>query len=106
MTLECELIGRWRIVESDMWAVDHLDLVKPASITIRDDGHGEIAFGALQAGLDCEYSPTIVHFTWQGSEEMDEVRGNGSAELGEDGSLEIEFRYQRGDEAILTARRW
>lgn len=31
---------------------DYLDLVEPATITIRANGHGEIAFGAMQAGLD------------------------------------------------------
>ncbi len=51
----CKLIGRWRIVESDTWDCDYLDLCGPATLTIRDDGWGEIAFGALQASLDLEY---------------------------------------------------
>ncbi|ESY52319.1 MULTISPECIES: hypothetical protein [unclassified Mesorhizobium] len=42
-------------------------------ITIGGDNNGEIAFGALQAGLDLSYSPSIVHFTWGGCDEMDEV---------------------------------
>lgn len=50
------LIGTWRIVEADLWDRDYLDLVEPASITIRADGHGEIAFGAMQASLDLEYT--------------------------------------------------
>jgi hypothetical protein len=36
---------------------------------------------------------------------MDEVRGEGSAELLEDGSIEIDFAYHDGDEAVLKARR-
>ena len=32
---------------------------------------------------------------------MDDVSSSGSAELLEDGSLEIEFEYHRGDDAIL-----
>ncbi len=103
---EGALVGRWRIVEADLWAQDHLDLVEPARITIRGDGHGEIAFGALNASLDCEYSPSIVFFTWEGFDEMDEVRGDGSAELNDDGTLDIEFRYHLGDEAELKARPW
>ncbi|MFB9985532.1 hypothetical protein ACFSOZ_03470 [Mesorhizobium newzealandense] len=31
------------------------DLVDPATITIEADNHAEIAFGALQAGLDLTY---------------------------------------------------
>jgi len=40
---------------------------------IRADGHGEIAFGAMQAGLDLEYSRSMVFFTWDGFDEMDET---------------------------------
>jgi hypothetical protein len=99
------LLGRWRIIEADLWDRDHLDLVDPASMTIRSDGHGEIAFGAMHASLDLEYSPTTVFFTWAGFDEMDEVSGSGSAELLDDGTLEIEFAYHLGDEAVLRAKR-
>ena len=100
----CPLISRWRIVEADLWERDHLDLCGPARITIRPDGHGEIALGALEAGLDLQYGRSIVYFTWEGCEEMDEVRGSGSAELLDDGTLEIEFDYHLGDQAIMTAK--
>jgi len=101
----CRSIGRWRIVEADLWERDTLDLVEPASMVVQADGHGEIAFGALQASLDLEYGRTLVFFTWQGFDEMDEVSGSGSAELQDDGTLEIEFAYRQGDEATLKAER-
>lgn len=100
------LIGRWRIVEADLWDRDHLDLVEPAYICFRDDGRGEIAFGVLNAGLDCEYGRTIIFFTWAGFEEMDEVTGSGSAELNDDDTINVEFSYHLGDEAQLKGRRW
>lgn len=100
------LIGRWRITEADLWDHAHLDLVEPARITIGEDGHGAIVFGALSAGLDCEYAQSIVFFTWHGFDDMHEVWGDGSVELDDDGTVEIEFRYHLGDEAILKARRW
>jgi hypothetical protein len=103
--MNCRLIGRRRIVEADLWDGDFLDLVGPAKMIIRADGHGEIAFGAVQAGLDLEYSRSAVFFTWAGFDEMDEVAGSGSAELQDDGSLEIEFAYHLGDEAVLKAVR-
>ena len=99
------LLGTWRIVEADLWDRDYLDLVEPATITIGADGHGEIAFGAMQADLELEYSPSTVFFTWAGFDEMDEVSGSGSAELLDDGSIEIEFAYHLGDEAVLKASR-
>jgi hypothetical protein len=100
----CQLIGRWRIVEADLWNRGYLDLGGPATITIAADNHGEIAFGALQAGLDLGYSPSMVFFAWAGFDEMDEVTGDGSAELLDDGSIQITFAYHNGDEAILRAK--
>ncbi|MND04585.1 hypothetical protein D3C83_249360 [compost metagenome] len=47
----------------------------------------------------------MVFFTWTGFDEMDEVTGDGSAELLDDGSIEITFAYYNGDEAILKAKR-
>ncbi|WP_457662554.1 hypothetical protein [Sinorhizobium medicae] len=71
----CRLIGRWRIVEADLWDRDYLDLLEPATITIGANGHGEIAFVAMQAGLQLGYSTSMVSFTWAGCDEMDEVSG-------------------------------
>ena len=104
--VECAVVGKWRIVEADLWDRDFLDLVGPAHITFENDGHGEFAFGAVNGGLDCEYARRIIFFTWQGFDEMDEVSGDGSAELNDDSSLEVELRFHLGDEAILKAHKW
>jgi hypothetical protein len=101
----CRIVGRWRIVEADLWDRAYLDLGGPASLVIGGDGHGEIAFGALEAGLHLGYSRSMVSFTWHGHDEMDEASGDGIAELLDDGSLEIEFSNHNGDEAILKAVR-
>ena len=103
--MDCQLIGRWRIVEADLWDRAHLDLVEPAMMTIGAHGRGEITFGAMQGALELEYARSTVFFTWAGFEEMDEVSGSGSAELQDDGSIEIAFAYHLGDEEILKAVR-
>ena len=59
----------------------------------------------MNASLDLEYSQTMVFFTFEGFDEGDEVSGSGSAELQEDGTLEIEIAFHLGDEAILNAKR-
>jgi hypothetical protein len=100
----CRLIGRWRIVETDLWDRAHLDLCGPAALTITPQG-GEIAFGALEAGLEVEYARDSIGFHWAGCEEGDEIDGEGTAELLDDGTLEIEFAYRNGDEAVLRANR-
>lgn len=47
----------------------------------------------------------MVFFTWAGSDEGDEVTGDGSAELLDDDAIEITFPYRNGDQAILKAKR-
>lgn len=95
--MDCRIIGRWRTAEPDLWDRDHLDLVEPAMMTIRADGCGELAFGAMQAALDLEYARSMVFFTWAGFDEMDEVTGTGSAELLDDGSYRRAFDVSHGD---------
>jgi hypothetical protein len=101
---DCRLIGRWRIVEADLWDRDYLDLCGPATLTITAQG-GEIAFSAMEAGLEVEYARDPIGFRWQGSDQGDQVEGEGTAELLEDDTIEIEFAYHNGDEAILKAKR-
>ena len=74
----CRLIGRWRIVGSDLWDRAHLDLCGPATLTITAQG-GEITFGALEAGLEVEYARDSIGFRWTGCEEGDPVEGEGTA---------------------------
>ena len=102
----CAVIGKWRLVEADLWDRDYLDLVEPAHITFDRKGHGGFAFVWVNGGLDCEYATRTIFFTWQGFDEMDEVSGDGSADLDDEGTLEVEIRFHLGDEAILKARKW
>ena len=101
----CQLIGRWRIVEADLWDRDYLDLVEPAYMTFNEDGRGEFAFGVVNATMELEYARRIVFFDWAGFDEGDEVTGSGSAELDDDGTVEIEISIHDGDDAVLKARR-
>ena len=101
----CELIGRWRIIEADLWDRDYLDLVEPAYFQIANNGWAEFVFGAINATGELEYGRRIVFFRWSGFDEGDEICGNGSAELQDDGSIEIELAFDDGDDAILIACR-
>ena len=100
--VECQLIGRWRIVDADLWDRAYLDLAGPAYLEIADNGWAEFAFGAVEATAELE---SIVFFRWTGFDEGDEISGDGSAELQDDGTLEIELSFDNGDDAILTGRR-
>jgi hypothetical protein len=100
---ECQIIGRWRLLEADQGDRDYLDLVEPA--VIRFDRDGDLAFGVVNAGLDLEDARTVVFFTFEGSDAGDEISGSGSAELTEDGALEIELSFHNSDDAVLKAKR-
>ena len=52
---------------------------EPTFINVGRGGRGELAFGVVNASLDLAYSRTIVFFTFEGSDEGDEVNGSGSA---------------------------
>jgi hypothetical protein len=102
---DCELIGRWRIVGADLGDRAYLDLVEPAYMAFAKNGRGEFAFGAVNATMELGYGQRIVFFNWTGFDEGDEICGSGSAELEDDGSVEIELAFHNGDNAILKARR-
>ena len=100
------LLGKWRIVEMELWDSDFLDLVEPAYIRFDARGRGEFVFGAVYGSLHCRYGPDSVRFTWEGSDEMDPAFGAGSAQCAPDGSLTGEICFHRGDESTFKARKW
>ena len=69
----------------------------------RADGAPSSDTGSLTPGmqsLELEYSRSMVFFTGAGFDEGDEITGSGSAELNDDGTIEVAFAYHLGDEAL------
>ena len=102
----CKVLGKWRLTEADQWDCAYPDLVEPAYIRFDADGGGEMVFGALQAGLECETGVSIIFFDFEGRDEMASIRGTGTAELAEDGGLQVEISIHHDDEIQLKAHRW
>lgn len=102
------LDGKWRIVEMPDFDADYPDLVGPAYILFEDDGSGEFAFGCCTGHIWAASTTkaTIIDFSWRGSDEMDEVSGDGGAELQPDGSIRGEISFESGDEYTFIARKW
>jgi len=69
---DCRLIGRWRIFEADIWDRGFRNLCGAEPLTITAQG-AEIAFGAMEAGLQVEYARDSIGFRWAGRGEGDEV---------------------------------
>src|SRR5256885_11896116 len=94
-------VGRWRIVEMDVWDSDFLDLVEEAHLTFEGKSDGEIAFGALKGFLDVRYGArdgsACAEFSWEGHDENDPACGRGPAIICTAGRLVRHFYLPNGD---------
>lgn len=102
--------GRWRITEMDNWDQEAVDLVKPGFIEFDEDGLGELGFIVVSGELDCRDADREgrpgVEFSWQGSDEGDDVSGRGWAALNPDGTLEGHIYFHLGDDSAFRAERF
>lgn len=100
------LLGKWRIVAMPDYVEDYPDMLEPAYILFEDKGAGEFVFGCVTGQIFAGGAGRALEFSWQGNNEMDEVQGQGWAELQPDGSLNGAVCFQGGDETNFSARRW
>lgn len=97
--------GMWRIIETEMWEQDALDLVVPAHITFDKDGLGEFQLVAVNAEIDCRFEKDRVEFSWSGDDDGDDTNGRGWAEIQSDGTLAGMIFFHLGDESPFLAKR-
>jgi hypothetical protein len=103
------LRGRWRILEMDLWDREDLDLVTPAFIEFRPDGTGSFGFIAVTGWMDCRSARSGrsgIEFSWEGTDEGDEVSGRGWAALQDDGILHGHIYFYLGDDSGFRAERY
>jgi hypothetical protein len=101
--------GRWRIVETEIWDRDALDLVVPAHITFGHNGLGEMQLIAIGASIDYRVEPRgggalAVEFSWSGFDEMDPSSGRGRATIDGD-TMHGTLFIHRGDQSSFVAKR-
>jgi hypothetical protein len=104
-----ELIGRWRILETDLWDRDALDLVAPAFIEFFPDRTGRFGFIAVTGWMDCRsiaIGRSHVEFSWEGTDEGDQVSGRGWAAIQDDGLLHGHLHFHLGDDSGFRAERY
>lgn len=103
-------VGRWQIVEMELWDRDAIDLVGPALIQIGDDGGGSFRFIAVEADIDGRHverdGRPAVEFSWVGTDDHDDASGRGWARVEVDGSLVGHIYFHRGDDSSFRASRW
>jgi hypothetical protein len=103
-----QLIGNWRIVESEMWDSAELDLMVPAHLRLEAKGLGHLEFIAIRSDVDYRLTTrdgaSAVEFTWHGDSEGDEIFGRGWAVLKDD-QLQGQLFIHQGDESTFVAIR-
>ena len=104
-----KLVGRWRILEMDVWERDALDLVGPAFIEIRADQTGNFGFIAVEGWMDCREAAIDdcpgLEFSWDGNDECDPASGRGWVALQPDGALKGHIFFHMGDDSEFRAER-
>lgn len=100
--------GKWRIIATPDFPTDYPDLVEPAYVLFEHKGGGEFAFGCCTGHIweASSTEATSIDFSWHGNDEMDNVSGDGSAELQPNGVLNGQICYHNGDEYTFTAEKW
>jgi len=102
-------VGRWRIVEMDLWEQEDVDLIVPGFLQFDRDHTGSLGFIAVQGGIDWRDAPRDarpgVEFSWEGFDEGDPVLGRGWAVLEDDGLLVGHIYFYLGDDSGFRAVR-
>jgi hypothetical protein len=98
-------LGTWRIVETELWDEDALDLVVPAHITFTSEGLGHFQMIAVQGGIDARFDGKRVEFSWVGDDDGSETNGRGWAEIVKDGKLRGRIYFHQGDDSGFVATR-
>jgi hypothetical protein len=94
----------------DNWDPEAVDLVQPGFIEFGEDGLGRLGFIAVTGELDWRDADrdgrSGVEFSWQGSDEGDEVSGRGWAALSADGMLAGHVYFHLGDDSAFRGVRF
>lgn len=100
--------GRWRILESELWDLETLDLVVPAFIRLDPEGLGEMRLIAIGASIDYRVvqrdGASVLEFSWAGFDEMEATSGRGWARVDAD-TMRGTLYIHQGDESTFVARR-
>jgi hypothetical protein len=102
-------VGRWRIVEMDVWDNDVLDEFEEAHITFKGGRDGEIAFAALSGSLDVRYGARDgsagAGVLLGGFDDNEPACGRGWVMLGTAGRLAGHLYIHKGDDSGFVCQR-
>ena len=99
-----EYHGWWRIIDTETWVNDGLDIIGPALLSLTGSGD-RLRMHCLIANVNARPTKTGVSFTWEGAWEFDQLSGTGRVTLGKDGRLKGMIRIKAGDNSSFVAER-
>ena len=106
MRMKKVYIGKWRIREMEQWDKEYIDMMVPGHLTIEKDGTGLLQFGAVEVGVDCRLEiingAERLDFSFEGSEEGDQVCGRGWAQV-TGRNMKGRICFHLGDDSAFTA---
>ena len=81
-------IGKWRIIEMELWDQDYIDMIKPGYFSFDKDELGHFQFGAVEGQIDYRVEEIgkleRMDFSWEGQDENDPALGRGWAVINGD----------------------
>jgi hypothetical protein len=98
-------VGRWRIVDTELWEPATLDEFGPAMIAIGPDRMGRLQMIAVEAEMDCRFHGDRLEFSWLGTDDGEPSNGRGWAQMTARGRLEGRIYFYQGDESAFVAER-
>jgi len=102
-----KFLGRWKIIDSEQWAPEMLNMDGEASIEIEKDGIGFINFCAVEVDIDYHLpndGNDKIEFSFSGKDDRDPVSGRGWLQL-QDNKLKAQIYFHRGMESWFEAER-
>lgn len=99
-------VGRWRIVDMEIWDQDFVDMEVAGHFTFQRKDLGSFQFGLVQGEIDWRIETfgdeTRLAFSWLGRDECDPSSGRGWARI-ENGELRGRFYIHFGDDSGFRA---
>ncbi|MEM9536462.1 MAG: hypothetical protein AAF268_12245 [Cyanobacteria bacterium P01_A01_bin.3] len=104
------IVGTWHITEMSMWNKEYFNMEVQAFVAVPSNGLGTFQFGLVQGCMDGTFDTAEhnFHFSWEGTDEMDECEGEGwialDSEMAED-TAHGELSFESGDSSTFKAKR-
>jgi hypothetical protein len=102
-------LGKWRIIEMEMWGQDFIDMETEGYFSFETEELGCFQFGLVQGRIDYRIEKIgdieRLEFTWEGQDEDDEALGRGWAII-KNNHIEGRFYFHLGDDSWFKAQKY